>query len=72
MINKIYNRLAKVRPARRPYVEYWRPDGRFPGEEAVREVLGDVVMDAALRQAAEGTVPDLSTATARPPLRLVK
>jgi hypothetical protein len=33
MINKIYNRLGASRPKRRPFVEYWRPDARFPGEE---------------------------------------
>jgi hypothetical protein len=49
MINKIYNRLGKIRPARRPFVEYWRTDGRFPGGELVRNILGDDQVDALLQ-----------------------
>lgn len=70
MINKIYNRLGKTRPHRRPFVEYWCSDGRFPGEARVRKILGDDRVDAVLRQAeaqvAHGAGPD------KPDLRLVK
>jgi hypothetical protein len=70
MINKIYNRLGASRPKRRPFVEYWRPDARFPGEEQVRKILGEERVDEVLRQAEAEAAPAPSAAP--PPLRLVK
>lgn len=45
------NRPAETRPHRRPLVEYRRSDGRVPGEERSREILGGERVDAGLQEA---------------------
>jgi integrase len=71
MINRIYNRLGKSRPERRPFVEYRRTDGRFPGEDQVREILGDERVDAVLRNA-EAKALASDPVDGDPPIRLMK
>lgn len=53
-----------------PLLGYERPDGSFPREERVREILGGAEVDAVLRQAE--SAQDSSSDQDPPPLRLVK
>ncbi|MCA1790725.1 MAG: hypothetical protein LC667_12965 [Thioalkalivibrio sp.] len=69
MINRIYNRLARVKP-RGSFVAYRLPDGRMPGEDLLREILGDERVDAAL-DGAEARPTEVEEA-GPPALRLLK
>lgn len=64
MIARVYERLGDVRP-RGPHVEYRLPDGRWPGEAILRDILGDERFE----ELVEGTRPSPDS---RPKLRLIK
>jgi hypothetical protein len=40
MLTRVYERVLDVR-SRREVVEYRRPDGRLPGEDLLRQILGE-------------------------------
>ena len=66
MLTSVYERIGEVR-ARREVVEYRRPDGRLPGEDLLRGVLGNPFDEIA--RSAEGQ-PTLRVVGVRP-LRFV-
>ncbi len=56
---------------RRPSVEYRLPDGTFPGEAVLREMLGNARVDELL-YGRGGEGDDSAPGAARPRLRLVR
>jgi integrase len=58
MLTRVYERVGDVR-SRREVVEYRRPDGRLPGEDLLRQVLGERFDEI------------MGTGEARPTLRMV-
>jgi len=68
MINRIYNRLGKVSP-RKEFVEYRLPDGRLPGEDLLREILGEAAVDPVVTAI---EAPFAEPAAELRPLRLVR